>query len=768
MKTENQDFPFKVKFSFESLLEKYDELAKNKDNESIASHAKHVLSKTEAYPELRKGFEDITILEKYKEPVEVLFNEMFPIALGDNEIKGIMVPFTDGLLHTSPRLKKIIKDAGIDFSLKLRKFSDDEYYIMGCCMILGFYYNYKIDFRRPLFYDIPDINGMMRSYKVLFNGDFSRYTPTERAIDIKQEDVNILIDNFENIDVWKEKFPVNSWIYEGLGLAIFYDATIDVAISKLKSNLINIRKKDTKDPEEMNNIFRAIYNISSIKIGFTQYDSSQRIFNKPEESLTDSYILNNNEPSDLNDVFCESTINYILELRKNIAISDLDNFKEGCKDALYIKNLKAKGIKSCILAPIYTSDVLLGVLEIVSENKGDLNSINASKLDDILPFLRDSLERVKQEKNNEISALIQKECTSIHPSLLWKFEEKANNILMNKIRGHENIPFKDIVFKNVIPLYGQIDVKGSSLARNTAVTRDFSNQLSKIEIIITKAIKESNILVLEELKFRINNYKKTLKNKLDSNLEQHIINFLKNEINDILLHLEKTNPSLVNIIEDYRSETDNGNGVFYYNLKKYDETIMLINKTMADILDKRQVEAQKIYPHYFERYKTDGVDHNIYIGESMVKNLPFNKIYIDNLRLWQLEVMCEMEKSFIDLKPKLQTDVEVSSLLLVYNTPLSIRFRIDEKHFDVDGAYNARYEIIKKRIDKANIKGTNQRLTQPGKIAIVYSTKQDELEYMRYVKFLQLKNIVSNKTEIVEIEDLQGVTGLQALIVSLV
>ena len=152
----------------------------------------------------------------------------------------------------------------------------------------------------------------------------------------------------------------------------------------------------------------------------------------------------------------------------------------------------------------------------------------------------------------------------------------------------------------------------------------------------------------------------------------------------------------------------------------------------------------------------------------MVKNLPFNKIYIDNLRLWQLEVMCEMEKSFIDLKPKLQTDVEVSSLLLVYNTPLSIRFRIDEKHFDVDGAYNARYEIIKKRIDKSNIKGTNQRLTQPGKIAIVYSTKQDELEYMRYVKFLQLKNIVSNKTEIVEIEDLQGVTGLQALIVSLV
>jgi hypothetical protein len=39
----------------------------------------------------------------------------------------------------------------------------------------------------------------------------------------------------------------------------------------------------------------------------------------------------------------------------------------------------------------------------------------------------------------------------------------------------------------------------------------------------------------------------------------------------------------------------------------------------------------------------------------------------------------------------------------------------------VDGAYDIRYEIVKKRIDKALIKGTNERATQPGKIVIVYS-----------------------------------------------
>lgn len=40
------------------------------------------------------------------------------------------------------------------------------------------------------------------------------------------------------------------------------------------------------------------------------------------------------------------------------------------------------------------------------------------------------------------------------------------------------------------------------------------------------------------------------------------------------------------------------------------------------------------------------------------------------------------------------------------STPISIHFKMDEKQFDIDGSYNVRYEIAKKRIDKAKIKGS--------------------------------------------------------------
>jgi hypothetical protein len=92
---------------------------------------------------------------------------------------------------------------------------------------------------------------------------------------------------------------------------------------------------------------------------------------------------------------------------------------------------------------------------------------------------------------------------------------------------------------------------------------------------------------------------------------------------------------------------------------------------------------------------------------------------------------------------------------------------MDEKQFDVDGAYNIRYEIIKKRIDKAHIKGSDERLTTPGKIAIVYSQDKDAVEYKKYIKYLQSKNFLG-KVEKLELEDLQGVSGLKALRVEVI
>jgi hypothetical protein len=102
-------------------------------------------------------------------------------------------------------------------------------------------------------------------------------------------------------------------------------------------------------------------------------------------------------------------------------------------------------------------------------------------------------------------------------------------------------------------------------------------------------------------------------------------------------------------------------------------------------------------------------------------------------------------------------------LILVHNQPITISFRRDERKFDVEGSYNIRYEIVKKRLDKVHLKDSNERLTQPGKIAIVYSNQKDMPEYEEFIRFLQKKNVLKPEVETLELEELQGVKGLKAL-----
>jgi predicted protein tyrosine phosphatase len=53
--------------------------------------------------------------------------------------------------------------------------------------------------------------------------------------------------------------------------------------------------------------------------------------------------------------------------------------------------------------------------------------------------------------------------------------------------------------------------------------------------------------------------------------------------------------------------------------------------------------------------------------------------------------------------------------------------------------------------------------TQKGKIDIIYTNKETEREYMRYINFLQHNKLLGNEVEHLELEDVQGVVGLKAL-----
>ena len=762
---ENFDSPLTLKVSFNKLLEHYEELA-NSDDNFLSAKAKRILNIAKPYPVLREGFSDLLSLKKYEDEMKVLLQDFFNPILTQNEIKTASVPFQNIIFNSSTRFQKIIKTAGSNFDPKIENMPEKDLYIVACTIILKICYGYDLNFKRPLYYKIPDKNGVQRFYKILYNADYTEIIPTSKAKTITQADYNELLDNYENIDMWKEKFPPDSYIFKGFVISNIFDVTDDQSISNIKSSLIgDDKRKEDGFMENFHEIFRSLLGLKNIRVGFSIYNEERDTFERVYGVGMHSFLLNDKETASCADSLCNWSYNRLLKDNKYFTLSDVDRDYNSSKGELaHIKILKEQNIKSAIFAPIANDKGLMGILEIVSEKPKLLNSVNANKLVDVMPFIVSAVERSKTEEENLVEAVIQQECTSIHPSVHWRFAREARAFIKSEFRG-EKTTFSKIAFKNIYPLYGQIDIKGSSEARNNATKQDLLQQLQAAKNIFEEALKIEFLPVYEQLIYQINNFLEAIKNHFQVDSEQEISTFFKDDVEPVFEHIYSAG-HLKSLIKLYFDSIDDVTNMLYNNRKNYDTTVAMINKEMANLLDKKQVKAQAMYPHYFERFKTDGVEHNMYIGESIAKDKPFSPIYLYNLRLWQLQVMCEMENAYYQMQSTFPVALDVASMVLVFSQPLSISFRMDEKQFDVDGTYNARYEIVKKRVDKAYIKGTKKRITEKGKITIVYSQKQDEREYLRYIKFLQSKGYLDTDVEVVELEDLQAVTGLKALRVS--
>jgi hypothetical protein len=754
--------PFKTIISFHKLIESFEEIALS-DIDYRSNYAKAILKQIETIPELRTGIEDYSIIKNNEALIKNIVADLFPTALTHNEIKAITIPFQNITFNYTERFKKILRKAGDEFYMEIRDFDNHQFYISNCCLILNSYYKQNIDFTKIFFYDIPDENGIEKHYRILYNADFMEITPAENSVPITQEDIDLLIDNYDDIELWKSKFPLKSWVLKGFGIVSLFDATTESAISNLKSNLLKPGSRTIAKNEIIANIFKSIFNIPNLKIGFIIYNQEEEKFTRPNQYdyQMQSFLLSYNEEVDCKNDFLGCSFENLLEKKEPFVISNVEKFTQKLQNKRLGEHLLQQNIYSCIFAPIVKDDHLLGIMELVSENPRDLNSLNAIKLELFLPYLTDTIDRYNTDMQNHVEAIIQREYTTIHSSVYWKFKKESQNYFQNNNPTKDYI-FKEIVFKNVYPLYGQIDIKGSSEHRNETVKKDLKNQLSTILEIFENQKESSNLMLLEQRKFELKSLRDELDKPLKADTEQQIQRYIEDEIHPILKNTKNT-PESEKLEELYFESLDEKTGMFYQERKKFDNAMSIINKKLASILDKKQIEAQQIYPHYYERFKTDGVEHNLYIGASISPTKPFDIMYLYNLRLWQLQTLCEMELEHHKLKETLPYELDVTSLILVFSSALSIRFRMDEKRFDVDGTYNARYEVVKKRIDKSHIKGTKERITEKEKITIVYSQNSEETEYLKYIKYLQHKKILEPTIEQFEVEDLQGVSGLRAI-----
>jgi len=550
MKYQGKEMPFPAitKISFFKVIEVLEEQAKS-DDVNISRFAKELLTECDKYPELKEGFEDLSILKKRKSTIDRLAKTLFPKALLTNEIKGLVPPFDFTPFYLSTRFQNILdngEEKGGSLKFKFAEIDEDLFYIYGAATIMEVYYGYKMGSGAPTTVDIDDKkNKITRSYRLAYNADLTEMVPTDKAPKITKQDFKELSNDFYNIDLWKEKFPPNSYIMRGVGIANLMDVTQDRSLASITANLL------TKTPESLEEIMYSLKNlfgISDLSGGFIEF--SNNTFSKGKQAHDKnmkSVILEGIEEMSCKENLCDYSYEQLIVEKKPLIVADTDHYDSFARSVLSGKLKQNKKIGSFVMAPLVHEGSFLGFMEFVSPRKYELNGSIISKLDHVLPIFSMAMARFKREEQNMREAIIQQECTTIHPSVKWRFDEEANKYI--KARYNKEHPvFQDIVFNNVYPLYGQLDIKGSSEKRNEGIKGDLLKQIKGIRRVLVAALKLKSMPIYEDLMFRLDGFRDDINAGMTSGGEQTMQSFVNKEIKPVFDQLRKEGSLVIKLI----------------------------------------------------------------------------------------------------------------------------------------------------------------------------------------------------------------------------
>jgi hypothetical protein len=724
-----------------------------------------LLTEIEALPQLLKPIEDVTVLRDHAVLIETLVSTLFPPSTVEHDgLYAVSYPFNFETIFSSPRFKDFfLKGANNEIVLPDRETNvqiSKASQSLAYNIILRKFYSVAVPAIASSVHPFPDPEtGLITYLELNLNAQF---------VDVKLINHDfILPTNFSpqrslDIEELKEVFPLDNFQFEGIVVIDVLDVTSDQIIAEIKNTLLNINSiSDVTLYKELETHIQTLVGLRDIEIGVSPFFTMNNVLLYSESNNANSLIFKHENAA--------AGQSKIIGLCKQV-------FKDSDQPLLFqtlnennsnqnelVKYYYELGAKSLIVCPLRSDDDhLIGLLEIVSKEAGKLKFQHLAKLQPSTPLFALALEKTNQNIESQIDRIIKEHFTAIQPAVEWKFTEAAFNYLEQK-QVNEAVKMPAIAFENVYPLYGAIDVRNSSVERNNAIQFDFLEQLNMVSSVLEKTSRIFNFPLLKDIQYKVDKFITSTQETLLSDDELLLYDFLQIEIDALFKHLRSAKPELEKIIDEYFASLDPQRNIIYHHRKDYEESITRINDALDRFIDQEQKVAQQVFPHYFERYVTDGIEFNIYVGQSLAPQFEFDDIYVKNLKLWQITMLTKAARLSNTLEKKLPLPLETTQLILAHSIPLSISFRRKERKFDVDGAYNIRYEIIKKRIDKVHLKDSEERLTQPGKIAIVYSQQKELQEYLEYIEFLQNEKLLTENIEHLELEDTQGISGLKAL-----
>jgi hypothetical protein len=755
-------FGFQTEFSLAPLIDFWVR-AGDDSSPACAAMARVVAEQLAQAPGLGAPIIDPAILQQHEDAVDMLMSAEFPPAAWEQAHGAALIPFQLRGFYATPSMRRDLMDE--NGRLKGRLNVDDKLVAMlrrgfAYALVLRRLYGADVELEYPPILTVSDRDtGLDRHFRLLFDWQFVDVEVRGELPPLPAEIRERLQATLMEPGSLERFLPPERFVLRGVTFLKAIDVTDQEVLSALKRDLID--RESIVSPThfaQLQDRLRTLLRRPELRLGLAALDRDRVLILNYGAKIEHACIFADSVHHRTEE-FAGTVYERAVRTGRPVIVDDLAGLDA---PTLIERQMVDSGIRGFVVAPLHYQDRVIGTLELGSPRPDDLDASHLPKLHEVLPLFSMAVQRSMEELNARIQTQIKERFTAIHPVVEWRFRKAVLDGL-ERAGDAAAAELEPIVFADVHPLYALSDIRGSSTQRARAIQADLLAQLRLARDVVEAAYQARRLPALDQLRYRIDQHAEQIREHLAAGDEVGVVTFLRAEIETLLERLGTFGETVAARVTAYRGGLDPKLGAVYRQRKIFEDSVTRLNEAISGYLELEEQAAQSIFPHYFEKQKTDGVDHQIYVGGSLVEDGGFDPLYLKSLRLWQLMVVCGIAARADRLAGELPLPLQATHLVLVQHAPLSIRFRFDEKRFDVDGAYDIRYEIVKKRIDKALIRGTTERVTQPGKIAIVYGQPAEAQEYRGYLEYLRHLGYIAGEVEELELEELQGVHGLRAL-----
>ncbi|HEY0174737.1 MAG TPA: GAF domain-containing protein, partial [Pedobacter sp.] len=469
-------------------------------------------------------------------------------------------------------------------------------------------------------------------------------------------------DESNSLEVLTGMMPPEMFSIEGASIITLTDVTAEYALESIKNTIIEHNQcQEGWTVSTISKALKSLVGSDAINFGLLPYIQLNKKTLLYSHEGFESVVIQQAKSDGMPEAEYASLVDSFVAHPRRLIFPEIS--AEEYDKYPMLKLISESEISSYALFPLYYNAKLVGCLELYTKDATAFNGNTLSKIEAAFPLLAQLYQNIIVDFNNEIMAIVTDKFTGLQPSVQWSFYQAAYDYM--KSGGWEkNLPIDTVYFKDVQPFYGAIDIRNSSIERNLMIRKDL---FAHFEVLET---------TLSNLRAKIpGNLEESLpkagvwnRHSFDDMSDREIMktdDYLQRQLPPYLNLLKDVHPEVTELIEEY-FETTRPGGKIFENRDNYELSMQMINHALNRRLDEFNAELQEIYPCYFEKFRTDGVEFDIYLGQSITPDIKFTDDLLHDFRFRQLKVIAEITKITANLTPHLPLPLETTQLIFVY------------------------------------------------------------------------------------------------------